>query len=325
MTEASARVIADSISSTGRRLTTLEAVCWRPVLAEQNTHRVLSRNSASSRAIPISKNLERFDTDFAYPLAWGAEQRGMQQGSELEDQDLWDAKKLWNDCRWAVSRLIHEYVDAHPIGKDAPEGSVRLHKGLLNRWLEPGLWQTQIITGTSWDGYYWQRCHSHADANIRTMAEAIQKAVKESTPVVLEPGEYHLPYFGHSGGFGDQDWAEVLRLETNLKNQWWKAESKLGHVEMAKQISAGRCARVSLVNQNGERDIKDDLVLYERLADRNDDPTNPPHASPLEHVATPWLENEQMVTMPNGKVMGPLPKLGNFVGFWQMRHEELAF
>lgn len=323
MTQPSAKVIADSITAMGHRLTTLEATCWRPVLAEQNTHRILSRNSASSRAIPIKKNLERFDTDFAYPLAWGSEKPGMQQGGELEDQDLWDAKKLWNDCRWSISKLVHEYVDSHPIGDDAPEGSVRLHKGLLNRWLEPGLWQTQIITGTTWDGYFWQRCHEHADANIRAMAEAIQTAVAESEPKFLVPGEYHTPYFADQGGFED-DWDEVAKMKYNQDNRWWQ-DTAPEVVEMAKRVSAGRCARVSAMNQSGRRDIKDDLVLYTRLADRSDDPTNPPHASPLEHIATPWIENEHTVIMPNGKKMGPLPRLGNFIGWWQMRHEELAF
>ncbi len=320
MSEPSARVIADHISD-GHRLTTLEAVCWRPVLAEQNTHRVLSRNSASSRAIPIAKNLERFDTDFASPLIWGAERKGMQQGPPLEGDDLDDAIHLWGDLKLAVSNLIHEYLDSHPIGEDAPEGSVRLHKGLLNRWLEVGLWQQQIITGTSWDGYFWQRCHEHADANIRAMAEAIQKAVHESEPTELTPGEWALPYFGDSGGFKD-DWTEASKLVNS--NQWWR-DTTADVVVLAKKISAGRCARVSVVNQTGKRDLQDDLVLYDRLADRSDDPSNPPHASPLEHIATPWPDNVQTVTMPNGKTMGPLPKLGNFLGWWQMRHEELAF
>ncbi len=321
LTIPSARVIADHISY-GNRLTTLEAVCWRPVLAEQNTHRILSRNSASSRAIPIAKNLERFDADFAKPLVWGSEQRGMQQGPPLEGEDLDDALHLWGDLKLAVSGLIHDYLDAHPIGQDAPEGSVRLHKGLLNRWLEVGLWQTQIITGTSWDGYFWQRCHEHADPNIRAMAEAIQKAVHESEPKELLPGEWALPYFGADNHGFDDDWTQATELVHG--GDFYKIDRE-AVTQVAKKISAGRCARVSVVNQTGKRDLQDDLNLYERLADRSDDPDNPPHASPLEHIATPWPNNSQMVEMPNGKTMGPLPKLGNFLGWWQFRHESLEF
>ena len=47
-----ARIVLDSISPAGDRLTTMEVRMHRFVLAEFNTHRVFSRNSASSRAIP---------------------------------------------------------------------------------------------------------------------------------------------------------------------------------------------------------------------------------------------------------------------------------
>jgi hypothetical protein len=326
MTQPSAKVIADSITADGQRLTTVEAVCWRPVLAEQNTHRVFSRNSASSRAIPIAKNLERFYNDFAYPAQWGSEQGGMQTGPPLEGDDLKEALALWEGLASIVHARISRYVQAHPLVDDFDnkiEGAFRLHKSLLNRWLEVGLWQTQIITGTAWDGYFWQRCHAAADANIRLMAEAIQDAVAKSTPILLKPGQWHLPYFGESGGFED-DWDAIERYGDLRHVVYEESKTELLTV-MAKQVSAGRCARVSNLAQSGKRDIVDDLRLYTRLADRSEDPSDPPHASPLEHIATPWPENTQMVTMPNGKTMGPLPRLGNFVGFWQFRHEELAF
>jgi hypothetical protein len=337
MPEPSARVIADSISEQGYRLTTVEAVCWRPVLAEQNTHRSLSRNSASSRAIPIQKNLDRFIKDFMYPAEWGAERPGMQPGPSLDGDDLWYAELLWDDIAGTVASRIRAYLHEHPLrdddGKDIP-GATRLHKSLLNRWLEVGLSQTQIITGTSWDGYFWQRCHHAADPNIRLMAEAIRDAMDKSEPVLLRPGEWHLPYFGENGGFDDDHVhvLEKLMKDADAAEDRGRFEALRLHrkkhpafIEAAKQISAGRCARVSLLNQSGKRDIEDDLRLYVRLADRSDDPKDPPHASPLEHIATPWADNAQMVTMPNGKVMGPLPKLGNLTGWWQMRHEELMF
>lgn len=49
-------MLADSIAS-GVRLTTLQVTMPRIVLAEFNTHRMLSRNSASSRAIPVEKRI----------------------------------------------------------------------------------------------------------------------------------------------------------------------------------------------------------------------------------------------------------------------------
>lgn len=314
MTEAKARVIADSVTEDGHRLTTFEATCWRPVLAEQNTHCVLSRNSASSRAIPVGKQLDRFDGEFAWPIAWGSEQKGMQAGPPLEGEDLEDAIALWGDLRRVVSDRIREYVAEHPIDGDG----VRLHKSLLNRWLEVGLWQTQIISATQWDGYFWQRCHKDAEPHIRAMAEAMRDARDASTPKLLKPGEWHLPYWAENGGH-ESDWADA----TKLSNPWWR---KLGDkIEIAKRCSVARCARVSYLTQNGVRDPQEDLDLYARLTNNRVGSEDPPHASPLEHVATPWAENQQHVTMPNGVTMGPLPKLGKFVGWLQLRHLELGF
>ena len=78
------RVVCDSMSPDDSRLTTLELVFPRIVLAEFNTHRVFSRNSASSRAIPIKKMLARVNEDPYIPEAWTSNQKGM-QGEVITD------------------------------------------------------------------------------------------------------------------------------------------------------------------------------------------------------------------------------------------------
>lgn len=306
MTEASARVIADSITEQGNRLITFEAVCWRPVLAEQNTHCVLSRNSASSRAIPVQKQLDRFYEDFAAPIVWPREQKGMQGGSNLEGQDLADAQTLWADITQHVHTQISDYVNRHP------DPETRLHKSMLNRLLEFGLWQKQAISATQWKGYFWQRMHKDAEPHIQAMAKAMYFAAQESTPTLLLPGQWHLPYWAENGGH-ETDWDDA----TNLDYDNW--------LDVAKQCSVARCARTSYMTQDGIRDLSEDITLYARLTANRVGDEDPPHASPLEHVATPWAENSQYVTMPNGKSMGPLPKLGKFVGWRQLRHEVLEF
>lgn len=320
MTEASATIIADSITETGNRLITFEATCWRPVLAEQNTHCVLSRNSASSRAIPVTKQLERFKNDFASPIVWPKEQKGMQGGADLEGQDLEDAQELWDAMAWGVHRTISNYVDEHP------DAETRLHKSLLNRWLEVGLWQTQIISATQWDGYFWQRCHKDAEPHIRAMAQAMKDAADASTPHLILPGEWHMPYWARHGGHAS-DWEDAAaRISGSEWADGATTEEFDGAVtEIAKMCSVARCARVSYLTQNGVRDLSEDLTLYGRLTSNRVGSENPPHASPLEHVATPWAANINYVTMPNGKSMGPLPKLGKFVGWLQLRHEVLGF
>lgn len=322
MTEASARVIADSITETGNRLITFEATCWRPVLAEQNTHCVLSRNSASSRAIPVEKQLAKFKDDFAAPIVWPHEQKGMQGGGPLEGQSLAAAQTLWANLAQFTYDEISRYVERHPDAED------RLHKSMLNRWLEVGLWQTQIISATQWDGYFWQRCHKDAEPHIRAMAQAMKDAADASEPRLLLPGEWHKPYWAADGGH-ESDWEDAATLvaaspessDFNEEGTDFDAAAE----EIAKQCSAARCARVSYLTQSGTRDIREDLDLYGRLTSNRVGSEDPPHASPLEHVATPWAENSQYVTMPNGKAMGPLPKLGKFVGWLQLRHEVLGF
>ena len=90
-----ARIIADSITEQGSRLTTMVAKFPRFILAELNTVRMFSRNSASSRAIPSSKMMERIKNDPAMPVSWGANQKGMQAGQEVDEQTAKDAKLIW--------------------------------------------------------------------------------------------------------------------------------------------------------------------------------------------------------------------------------------
>lgn len=320
MTEASARVIADSITEEGSRLITFEATCWRPVLAEQNTHCVLSRNSASSRAIPVEKQLGKFHDDFAAPLVWPREQKGMQGGSNLEGEALDDAQRLWSSLAAYTHAAIRGYVTDHP------EAENRLHKSMLNRWLEVGLWQTQIISATQWDGYFWQRDHKDAEPHIRAMARAMHEAADASTPQLLLPGEWHLPFWGRTGGH-QSDWEDAAaRIAGSEWADGATAEEFDAAVdEIARMCAVARCARVSYLTQNGIRDLSEDITLYQRLTSNRVGSEDPPHASPLEHVATPWAENSQMVTTPGGQTMGPLPKLGKFVGWLQLRHEVLGF
>ena len=75
----SVKVIADSISAhTKQRITTLELEYPRFIHAELMTHRVFSRNSSSSRAIPIQTMINHIKATTAIPIHWGKNQSGMQ-------------------------------------------------------------------------------------------------------------------------------------------------------------------------------------------------------------------------------------------------------
>ena len=72
-----AKVILDSVSPAGKRITTLQLKYPRFIHSEFMTHRAFSRNAASSRAIPVLKRLDMMCQDPVIPLEWGLDQSGM--------------------------------------------------------------------------------------------------------------------------------------------------------------------------------------------------------------------------------------------------------
>ena len=95
----SARILADSISEHGHRLTTFELCFPRIVLAEHNTHRQFSRNSASSRAIPIERMLRMVQDNPYVPSHWGKNQKGMQAAEEILGADAISCEEEWLRAR----------------------------------------------------------------------------------------------------------------------------------------------------------------------------------------------------------------------------------
>jgi thymidylate synthase ThyX len=226
----SARILADSISSAGARLTTVEVTFPRMVLAEFNTHRQFSRNSASSRAIPFDKQLERIMNDPFVPIYWGANQPGMQADGEIDKAAQKEAVAMWLAARDAA---VEQAKALNELG---------VHKQLVNRLLEPFMWHTVLVTATEWSNFYALRANPDAQPEIRRAAELMMEAYKASKPEELSEGEWHLP------------------LIQDDEHEWAKA-----NVEEAIKVSIGRCARVSYLTHDGVRDHAKDVELYERL------------------------------------------------------------
>lgn len=172
----SAKVIADTTYK-GVRVTTLEIVFHRFVLAELNTHRRFSRNSASSRAIPITKMLKRALRETAYPVEWGSNKSGMQAGAEIKHKRL--ARFIWKaaaTCATVCASLLYR---------------LGVHKQITNRLLEPFLWHTAVVTSTEWDNFFDQRISPLAQPEIHALAREMKAALDGSTPV---EDHYHTPY-----------------------------------------------------------------------------------------------------------------------------------
>lgn len=265
-----AQVIADSWNDRwNSRLVTMEVQCHRFVLAEFNTHRAFSRNSASSRAIPLPKQIKRMEEmGLAFPLSWPQEKSGMQGGEELSEEALEVTKEAWTAMA-AASMNMAKHL--HEVG---------LHKSVVNRLLEPFMWHKIIVSATEWDNFFKQRCSPLAQPEIRAVAERMEEALANSQPDGMNDRNkgWHTPYIG------EED-REQLMLNELI------------------QVSAARCARVSYLTHDGKRDPNEDLKLFHRLRQ-----AEPPHWSPLEHVAAPAHEDEL--------------KFGNFRGWMQLRHIE---
>lgn len=241
-----AKIIADSVSSVGRRLTTFEIRFPRFILAELNTHRMLSRNSASSRAIPVHKQIAAIRKDGPFmPEAFLKNKAGMQGGSELDGPTGESAAAAWVEAAaWAV-------VCAENLA------AVGVHKQHASRLLEPFLWHTAVVSGTEWDNFWHLRCHPDAQPEFRSIAELMQTLYRTCKPDKLKRGEWHLPYIT------EED----------------RADPRFGHdIESLAMISTGRCARVSALTHDGKRDLQQDVMLGLRLMADG-------HMSPFEHPA----------------------------------------
>lgn len=278
----SAVIIADSISEQGCRVTTFEITCHRFVLAEFNTHRVISRNSASSRAIPVSKQIRRIEENLALPVAWPSEQSGMQGGEALSPEEQKELEVIWAEAAEDTILFVDLLVEKG------------LHKSVTNRLLEPFMWHTIVCTSTAWENFFAQRCSPLAQPEIRAVAELMRGVYEASTPKLVHEGQWHLPYIQ------DEEWEDPsLDLDAMTK------------------ISAARCARVSYLTQDGVRDHSKDLELYDRLIG-----ARPMHASPLEHVCTPAKNMHKVNIFRTGKSLElTLPKYGNFLGWHQLRYD----
>lgn len=245
-----AEVVADSITHYDKRITTMVLTYPRMVHAEFMTHRMFSRNAASSRAIPIKKMIEKVETDPAMPVYWGKNQPGMQAAEELQGQEREDARQQWLSARDA----------AVTFAKSLSELGV--HKQIANRVLEPFMNITVIVTATEWANFYFQRRHKAAQPEIQALANAMWDAQQASTPAVIYADEWHLPY--------------MTEFEKRTLKVWTLA-----------QCASARCARVSYLNHDGSTpSIEKDLELFAKLTERTD-PSDPGHWSPLEHPATP--------------------------------------
>lgn len=308
MTQATALIVADSISSEGIRLTTFQLRYWRPIHSELMTHRVFSRNAGSSRARPSKKIIEQVKTKPWGPIHWGINEPGMQANEEMATPEKFISQSIWADAALAAAEEAELLVE---------QGA---HKQIVNRLLEPFTYIDVLVTATDYANWYALRNHPDAQPEIAQLAQLMLQAQQDSTPKRLESGEWHLPYIS------SQDWEAAL-LYCDINRTTRNISPYLEQLDIVRKISVARCARVSYKAFDGTvAPIEKDVELFNQLL-----VSQPLHASPAEHQATPdWPVGTGTIAIPGTQTKeNPYGKLvpywsrfdlhGNFRGWIQYR------
>lgn len=248
-----AYILADSINSvTGDRFTTFVLPRFPyALIQEPATHRILSaagdinpfghdlsRNSASLRAVPTKRIIQRCWDD-PYIPTWTRNQKGMSGADTLDEATKAKALTEWEH---ALEEAITTCEHLSELGVAKQEA---------NRILAPFLRIPIIVSGTEWENFFSLRTADGVQPDFRQTAIAMERLYRESKPVTLNPGDWHIPY-------GDR--FKELGLRDRLKN------------------SVACCARISYLNHDGEFSFSLNCGLH-------DDLLSDCHMSPFEHQA----------------------------------------
>ena len=271
-----AKVICDSVSPSGERLTTVEVEFHRFILPELNTHRVFSRNYQSSRAVPVQKMIDQVRDNPAIPVHWGKNQAGMVADEESDTKVFLSAfggAHEWDytsEEAWKVSaRCVADAAgDFHLAG---------YHKQIVNRLLEPFMWTKGVITADQkgWESFFALRCHPDAQPEIQALAYKIQEAMEKSEPRKLEYGQWHLPYI---------EWDSFKGGDQYVLNDKDGYTYKIT-LEEAIKVSTSCTAQVSYRRLDDSLEKAEKIYEMLNLPEGCEYKDDPPHFSPAEHVA----------------------------------------
>jgi thymidylate synthase ThyX len=269
-------IIADSKNEFGQRC--ISAICTFPryLLAEINTHRMLSRNSASSRAIRFEKMVESVQKNPFIPSKWQKDHAGM-QGTEYFSQEEVNTKNLVPN--WLAAR-------DKAIGMAQVLSNLGVTKQICNRLLEPFMYHTALITATELENFFALRAHDMAEVHLQELAYKYLEACNKSEPKKLKAGEWHIP-FGDS--FDNATLLSVIPADKKFRPQGMLSsvvDDETLNITMVK-LATVRCARISYVTPGSEQKINyaADLELHDRLAGSG-------HWSAFEHCARAMDRNE---------------------------------
>lgn len=250
-----ATLIHDSTAN-GVRITTYELEYHRYIHAELMTHRMFSRNAASSRAVPVKAMLQHIKDNPAVPTYWGANQAGMSSKEELTGKALAEVKYIWFE---AMEQAINSSQEMSDAG---------LHKQIANRPTEWAQIMKTVVTMTEDANWFWLRDHKDAQPEIAALAKAMLLTKSMSSPMHLKTGDLHVPYVQRRQDYSGQVSYSTDYFKTTIDKQ------------TALMISASCCAQVSY--RKSDDSLEKAQLVYDRLI-----ASEPVHASPIEHQASP--------------------------------------
>ena len=300
-------ILADSLSPQGHRLITFKLTYPRIIHAELMTHRLFSRNAASSRAIPVRKMIESIKNNMFTPLAIQKSHKGMQGSDYFEGVELEQAKQLWIE---SAELAIQQ---AEKMGKFG------ISKQIVNRVVEPYQYYQVLVTATEWENFFELRCpkyhydledkyfkskkdwleyykktcigdvnsdftlkeedwfdinKSQAEIHIQKIAEMMWDCYNESKPKTLQAGQWHIPYGDNIDHARLPYWEEFVPNANNIDLSLIK-------------IATARAARISYttLGDNPKIDYEADIKLHDRLLESK-------HLSCFEHCARVMSDEE---------------------------------
>ena len=348
MNQIKAEVLARSINPQGDELITYLLVYPRFIHSELMTHRMFSRNSASSRAIPFERMVKMVEEDPFIPIAWQKSHKGMQGNEYFTDSE--NIKGCVNE--WLKAR-DYAVQQATVLNEDLGYGGVT--KQLCNRLLEPFMWHTTLVTTSVTEesllNFFELRCpkysfgektnkakvwksridalryfpdwkdhndlfwltmnKSQAEIHIQALAEAMWDARNESTPKQLKSGEFHIPFGDNinEGLWGEDGFDTKLMNDSTISQE--QREEIMENIHQ--KIATARCARLSYMTFDNEINYQKDIELHDRLLASH-------HMSPFEHVAVVATDSQYRETYIHRNNNYEHGWFNNFKGFIQYRY-----
>jgi thymidylate synthase ThyX len=308
-----AEILADSKNPQGDRITTMKVTFPRFILAEFNTHRMFSRNSASSRAIPFKKMVKMVEENPFVPIAWQRDHKGMQGSDYITEQYIIDFKKgVWLNAR---NKAVQSAEELHsPMSKATSVFHIEelkssdVTKQLCNRLLEPFMWHTVIVTATEWENFFKLRCPQYESPSGEIFKSKRDYSNKSQWSGCEKWSE--LDWLGCNKSQAEIHIQAIAELMWDAMNESTPKQLQSGqwhvpfgdnineealeevmlklHIDLTPynmavnqvKVATARCARISYetLGDNPKIDYEADLKLHDILVKNG-------HASPLEHCA----------------------------------------